>query len=94
MKQGEMVRIHMGQDAHGQGGFVVMGTVIDENNHVLVVDPLAFLLVKNDVGSIEELPDGSVVQDALRTVQLGRESYHGTTTPLIVTQVGLADGGD
>ena len=92
MHKGEMVRVHIGQDRHGHGGFIAMGPVVDENDHVLVIDPLVFLLVKNEVGSIEELPDGTDVTEALRTVQVGRDSYLGKTTPLIVTSVERVSG--
>ena len=90
MKKGDMIRVHIGQDAHGQGGFIAMGSVIDENDHVLVINPEAFLLVKNDVGSIEELPPGSTVEEALRVVQVGRESYVGKTTQFVITKVEMA----
>ena len=91
MKTGDIIRVHIAQDAHGHGGFIAMGTVVDENDHNLVLKPLAFLLVKNDVGAMEELPEGSQVEEALRTVQVGRESYLGKTTPAAVTRVGMAD---
>ncbi len=91
MKKGDMVRVRIGQDSHGHGGFTAMGSVIDENDHVLVVKPEAFLLVKNDVGSIEEMPEGSVVEEALRTVQVGRESFVGKTTAFVITMVAMEE---
>ncbi len=91
MKAGDMVRVHIGQDSHGHGGFIAMGSVIDENDHVLVIRPAAFLLVKNDVGSLEELPEGSQVEEALRTVQVGRESYLGKTAPPGILRVGMVE---
>ncbi len=87
MKKGDKMRVHIGQDRHGHGGFVAMGEVIAENDHVLVITPTAFLLIKNEVGTIEELPRDSLVENALRTVQVGRESYLGKTREYIVKSV-------
>ncbi len=90
MKKGGMIRVHIGQDRHGHGGFIAMGKVVDENDHVLVMSPEGFLLIKNEVGSIEELPDDSEVADALRIVQVGRKSYLGKTTPFSIQSVVIA----
>lgn len=89
MEKGDLVRVRIGQDAHGQGGFTAMGRVVDENDHVLVVRPEVFLLVKNDVGSIDEMPKDAQVEEALRTVQVGRESYLGKTTPYVITSLSM-----
>lgn len=91
MKKGDMVRVRIGQDAHGHGGFIAMGRVIDENDHMLVLSPEAFLLVKNDMGTIEELPDDAKVENALRTVQVGRKSYLGQTKAVAIQRVGVVE---
>lgn len=94
MKTGDKIRVHIGQDSHGHGGFVAMGQVIDENDHMLVMDLQVLLLVKNDVGSIEELPEDSKPENALRVVQVGRESYLGKTTAIAVDSVDFAEPQD
>ena len=87
MKKGDKIRAHIGQDSHGHGGFIAIGTIVDENDHLLLVTPEAFLLIKNEVGSLEELPKEAKVEEALRTVQVGRDSYLGKTTPFAVQSV-------
>lgn len=86
-----LVRMHIGQDEHGLGGFLLMGRLVDENNNYFAVEPMAILVRKGDVGQMDAVPPGTTADEALRIISVGRESYLGKTQPMPIDSCRLLE---